>query len=152
MNKRLVVLAMVLGLVLGFVRISAAGDTATVNVSATVQGNCKFLSGGSVSFTLDPNSSSDATGTVVQPTFWCTKGSTYTITDDYGANESGTTFRMKDSGTNYIPYSFTYTNTGTGGGRGTTKTMDISSTVLNANFINATAGSYTDTVILTINP
>ncbi len=152
MKKRLVVLAMVLGLVLGLAGVVVASDTATVAVSANVVGTCKFLTGGSVSFSLDPSSSGDATGTVSQPTFWCTNGSSYAITDDNGINKSGTTYRMKDAGTNYIAYSFTYTSTGTGSGKGTTKTMNISSTVLNANFVNAVAGTYNDTVTLTINP
>jgi spore coat protein U-like protein len=130
-----------------------AGGSATVAVSATVAGNCKFLSNGTVTFTLDPSSTGNASGVVVQPTFWCTKGTSYAITDDKGLNESGTTYQMKNTASaELIPYSFSYTSTGTGGGRGATLTMDISALVANANFINASAGDYADTVTLTINP
>lgn len=129
----------------------AAGST-TVNVSATVVGTCQFNSGGSVTFTLDPSVGGNVNGTVTQPQFWCTKNATYTITDDKGLNESGTTHRMKDTGTNYIPYSFTYTTTGTGNGKTSPITMDISASVLEADYIDAPAGTYTDTVTLTINP
>ncbi|HNT69168.1 MAG TPA: hypothetical protein PKK79_08430, partial [Syntrophorhabdaceae bacterium] len=54
----------------------------------------------------------------------------------------------------YIPYSFTYTTSGAGSGWGwlATITMDIASTVLEANYIDASAGSYSDTVTLTIVP
>jgi hypothetical protein len=53
---------------------------------------------------------------------------------------------------NYIPYSFAYTTTGTGAGASTTVNMDIASQVLGADYINAAAGAYSDTVTLTINP
>lgn len=149
--RRVLILTLVLGLVLGLAGMAVA-DNATVTVSGTVTGTCKFISGGTISYTLDPSSAGDATGTVSQPTFWCTKGSSYTISDDNGANKSGSIYRMKDTSTDYIAYSFTYTKTGTGGGKGSTKTMDIASKVLNADFINAPAGSYTDTVTLTITP
>lgn len=132
---------------------AALADTATVAVSASVTGVCKFNGGGTVSFTLDPTSSADATGTVTQPTFWCTKGVSATLSDDTGLYLSGGSKRMKlSSAAEYIPYAFTYTTTGTGTGKSTPITMNIASTVVNANFINATAGAYADTVTLTIAP
>lgn len=138
----------------GFGSTSALADTASVAVSAAVTGNCKFNSGGSVSFTLDPASSSDAAGTVTQPKFWCTKGTAYTLSDDDGLNESGVGARrmLHASLTEYIPYTFAYTTSGTGIGKGTPITLDILSTVVNASFINASAGAYADTVTLTITP
>lgn len=133
--------------------VASASDTATVTVSATVVGTCKFLTDGSVSFSLDPSVGGNVSGTVTQPTFWCTKGTSYTITDDDGLNESGTTHQMKHASLNeYIPYSFSYTSTGTGSGRTTTLTMNIASSVNEADYQNASAGSYSDTVTLTINP
>lgn len=133
-----------------------AADTATVAVSANVTGTCKFNSGGSVSFTLDPSSSSDATGTVTQPAFWCTKGASYTITDDKGINEAvaGTApRRMKHATlTEYIPYAFSYTASGSGTGKTSPISLDISASVANADFVNASAGSYADTVTLSITP
>ena len=131
-----------------------AQDTATVAVSATVVGTCKFATGGSIPFgNLDPSVGTDQTPAVTQPTFWCTKGAGYTITDDDGVNKSGTTHQMKHASlTEYIPYSFTYTASGTGAGPGSVLTMDIASSVKGTDYQNASAGSYTDTVTLTINP
>lgn len=132
-----------------------AGGTTTVAVSAAVTGNCKFNSGGAVSFTLDPASTIDATGSVTQPAFWCTKKVSYGITDDSGVHELVAGARRMQHATDlveFIPYSFTYTATGLGTGKGTPITMNIASTVLNADFINASAGAYADTVILTIAP
>ncbi len=150
---KILCLIMIFGLVLMFTKTGIAGDTATVSVSATVVGTCKFLTGGSISFTLDPSVGGNVNGTVTQPTFWCTKGASYNITDDDGLYESGTTHRMKhETLTEYIPYSFTYTATGTGNGPSNPITMNISSTVLASDYLNASAGSYSDTVTLTITP
>ena len=140
----------------GFIATSAlAANNAVVQVTATVTGTCQFNSGGSVTFTLDPSSSADATGSVTQPAFWCTNGTAYSITDDFGVNEAVANTvprRLKDSGTNYIPYDLTYTATGTGAGKNSPISMNIGATVLNTNFVNAPVGSYNDTVTLTITP
>jgi spore coat protein U-like protein len=130
-----------------------AADTTSVTVSATVQGNCQFTSGGSVSFTLDPASGSDEPGLVTAPSFWCTKGTSYTITDDDGVNESGGSHRLKLAGlSEYIPYTFSYTPSGSGGGKGAPATLDLTSNIANGDYINASAGDYSDTVTLTITP
>jgi len=136
-------------------RAMAAG-TAGVGVSATVlAGSCRFSRGGTVAFTLDPSTGGNVAGTVTQPRFRCSRNAYYAISDDNGLYESGTTHRMKHATLNeYIPYSFTYTTSGAGSGWGwlATITMDIASTVLEANYIDASAGSYSDTVTLTIVP
>jgi spore coat protein U-like protein len=131
-----------------------ATDTTTVAVSATVVGTCKFTAGGSIPFgNLDPTVGTDQAPAVTQPTFWCTKGASYTITDDVGLHESGTTHRMMHASlTEYIPYTFTYTATGTGAGPGSVLTMNIASTVKGTDYQNASAGNYSDLVTLTINP
>ncbi len=150
MKKVLLLLALVtVGLIPS---LTFAAGTTTVTVSATVVGTCKFDSGGSISFTLDPSVGGNVNGTVIQPQFWCTKNASYTITDDDGLNEVGTTHRMADGTGNFIPYSFNYTSTGTGLGRTSPITMNITATVLEADYINEAAGTYTDTVTLSINP
>lgn len=133
-----------------------ANDTATVTVTANVVGTCKFsVAAGAVSFgNLDPSVANDVNGTVVQPQFWCTKGASYTISDDNGANESGTTHRMVhgSTATEFIPYSFSYTTTGLGNGPQDKVTMDIVAQVLGTDYAGALAGAYSDTVTLTITP
>ena len=89
--------------------------------------------------------------TMTQPTFTCTNGVAYTITDDDGANElAANANRMLNGAANYIAYSFNYT--AGGAGTGAAQTMDISGTVTAAAYTGAVAGAYTDTVTLTINP
>jgi spore coat protein U-like protein len=131
-----------------------AVDFTTVAVSANVVGTCKFNNTGSISFTLDPGVGGDVNGTIAQPAFWCTKNASYTISDDNGLHEDGSTFRMQHvtNPAEFIPYSFTYTPTGNGNGPGSSITMDIVSTVTAANYLSAAAGDYTDTVRLDINP
>jgi spore coat protein U-like protein len=152
--KKSLVLMLAMGLVLVLGGVAMAGDTATVEVTANVVGVCKFLTGGTMAFgDLDPSTGLDKDATVTQPTFWCTKGSTYTISDDKGGNASGNQRRVKhNSLTEYINYSMNYTTTGTGTGRTGTLGMNISGTITSANYQNASVGGYADTVTLTINP
>ena len=92
-------------------------------------------------------------GSVSQPQFWCTKGASYSITDNDGLNVSGGAQRMKHASlAEYISYSFSYTASGTGTGPGTPINMDIASAVVAADYLNASAGSYADTVTLSITP
>ena len=133
-----------------------ANDNATVTVTANVVGTCKFsVAAGAVAFgDLDPASPVDKNGTVTQPQFWCTRGASYTISDNDGLNKSGTTHRMVHgvTATEFIPYSFTYTATGTGAGPTAPVTMNIAAQVLGIDYSGALAGAYSDTVTLTITP
>jgi spore coat protein U-like protein len=132
----------------------AMGATQTVTVNATVVGTCQFNSGGSISFpSLD--AVSGGTATVIQPQFWCTKNSTYNITDDKGLYDGGgPTPRMQSTTApyEYIPYTFIYTATGSGTGKTAPINMDIISAVNIADLENIKVGDYSDTVTLTITP
>lgn len=134
--------------------VTSFAATTIVDISATVTGTCKFTKAGTVSFTLNPSTGGLVNGSVTQPEFWCTKGTAYSITDDNGINKSGTTYRMKhETLGEYIAYSFTYpTKTGTGSGKTTSIVMDIAASVAEAAYLDATSGTYTDTITLTITP
>lgn len=154
--KRLLGLAMVFGLVLGIGSAVIAEDTANIAVTANVVGTCRFLSGATLDFgALDPSSNSDVNAST-STTFWCTRNVSYSITDDDGLYESGSNAnRMQHSSitTEYIPYSFSYSPAlGTGNGPTTPITLTISGTVTFANYQNAAAGDYADTVVLSITP
>ena len=153
MKKALMAMVAVAAVAMAGTAMAAPPFDTIVTVNATVTGNCRFLSEGSVAFTLDPAVGGNVNGTVTQPTFWCTQGTQYRITDDRGANEIGLTPRMqRGTSGEFIPYSFGYNDTGTGGGRNLTITMAIQAQVLGADYVNATAGGYSDTVTLTISP
>ena len=154
--KKFLGLAMGLGLVL-LTGVAFAADTNTVTVTANVVGTCRFNSATStLAFgSLDPGAGGDVSAST-STTFWCTKNASYSITDDDGLHESGPNVnRMEHTTTagEFIPYTFSYSPaTGTGSGPTSPITLDISGTVTFANYENAAAGDYADTVVLSITP
>ncbi len=152
--KRLTILAATLGLLAMGVP-ALAVSTNTMAVSAAVTGTCLFNSGTStLNFgTLDQTLSTDATATATT-TFWCTKGTAYTITNDSGLyGTAPTSLDMQNStDSTLMPYSIAYTSTGTGSGKTTPLTLTVTGTVLNADYVAASAGSYADSVVITITP
>jgi len=152
-------LAAALGMSVGLVAAGAAyaADTSNMTVQATVLGSCKFNSTPTLDFgSLDPNNATPGSGSSTI-SFWCTKGSSYTVTAGNGNNydASNSTRRMKGPGApGLMPYSLTLpaAATGTGAGKSTAITFAVTGGVLNADYINATVGSYTDTVQMAVNP
>jgi spore coat protein U-like protein len=139
----------------------AASTTHTLTVSATVSGNCKFNTAGPTALTIatgagviDPSAAGPATGTA-NVTFRCTTGVTSAITGDNGLNFSGGSRRVKNGVANFMPYTLGMTNAaqvGTGHGAGQDKTVVVDASIVAADYQNANAGAYTDTVTLTITP
>jgi len=149
----------------GVVRTSAATATANLGVSATVTNNCTISTVALAFGSYDPvvaNASTnlDGTGTVVVA---CTKGSTATIGLGLGSNASGSIRRMRDGGTNYLTYEL-YQDTGRStvwGNSGAALLSPVAAPSKAArNFTvygrvtsnqDVPAGSYTDTVVATVN-
>jgi len=133
---------------------SVTAAQTSVTVSATVTGTCKFGSGGTMNFgNLDPSTATDVNASVLQPTFWCTRNASYTITDDGGLHVSGMNRRLQGTATGeFIPITFTYTASGTGAGPTNPQTMDISGQIVGNDYSGVSQDTYSDTVILTINP
>jgi spore coat protein U-like protein len=152
-------IAAALGMSVGLIAAGAAyaADTSNMTVQATVVGSCKFNSTPTLDFgNLDPANATNGSGSSTI-SFWCTKGSSYTVTarNRTKAHSGNTTRQMKRPGaTDLSPYSLSLpaAATGTGAGKSTAITFAVSGTVLNANYINATVGSYTDTVQMAVNP
>lgn len=132
---------------------SALAATQDLTVSAKVIGTCQFTGKSDISFPdIYANSNEDATaeGSL---TFWCTKNATYTLGEESNPTVGDGSFTGALSGPETIPYTMTYTNySGAGQGRGTPITSAITATITNANFINRSAGDYSDTVTFTVNP
>jgi len=152
MRKSISVFIAILVLVAGG---AAWAATTTVAVSANVVGTCQVtntLGAPLVAFgQLDQVNAPLVNGTVTQPTFWCTKNTSYTIGDDLGANDVAGAYRMTN-GTDFIAYTFTYTALGPGTGKTTPITMNIAATVPAGTYSDVSAGAYADSVLLTINP
>ena len=148
MKKKLVVLAAV-SMFLMTGSAMAAGSN-TVAVSATVLGTCT-ISGGTAAFgPLDPTSPVAVNAGGTDPQVTCTNGTAYTITDDDGMNESGVNANRMTDGTNFIAYSLGYTGSGTGSGSAVG--IGLTAAVVQAAYQNKPAGSYTDTVTLSVLP
>ena len=142
----------------------AATQTANLPINATVVANCT-ISTAAVNFgNYDPigvNAAAnlDSTGTV---TVTCTKGAGLRIDLGLGANASGAVRRMNDGGTNYLNYELYTTNSRTTvWGTGAAGLAIAPAPDKNArNYTvygrvpsgqDAAVGSYTDTVVATIN-
>jgi len=132
-----------------------AADTNTLTVQASVTGTCRFSSGTStLNFgALDPSTPVLVNGSSTTQ-FWCTKGvTTGAITATNGTSWSGSSRRMTGPGGDLIPYSLSLTPDGIpNAGPGTPRTLTISGAVLAADYTGVSAGSYSDTVALNINP
>jgi len=137
---------------------SALAATQVLSVSAKVIGNCAFNSAADVDFgDLNQNSGSDQTakGNLV---FWCTKNATYNLSDgeDVAGSGDGTfagTLLPTGTSPDTINYSLTYSNfNGDGAGKTSPITSAITATIVNADYVNVAADTYTDTVTFTITP
>ena len=157
MKKYLAVLTVMI-FALGMTSMVYAGSkNDAVPVSATVAANCT-ISGGSIAFgTLDAvTNSGGATATVTQPVIKCTKGASVAVTDDMGANEASSGVapaRMKKSdSSDYIEYAVTYATplTGTGINSDIGATLTLAATIASGKLDDAPAGSYSDTLTLTV--
>jgi len=133
----------------------------TISVSATIlsKSNCKFKSNSAalVFGNLDPLAHPDVT---VQTTigFVCNGAddpATYIIVDDDGLHETGPDANRMQHGTMstaFIPYSFSLAPASGTVPKGVVQTLTVTGTVLGTDYQTALAGSYTDTVVITLNP
>jgi len=134
---------------------ASASDTATLAVSATVQGVCHFTTANfSMSFAdINPHD----TGAKQKPTaisYKCTNGTaSSSITFDGGA--TGTSVNLAN-GSDNLPVSLAWTTPGTNGsgfGSGSTPvSFDVTGTIAEADYANAKAGAYTKNVTIAIAP
>jgi hypothetical protein len=124
-----------------------AADTATLDVTATVIETCRFDSdGGVIDFgNIDALNPVDilAEPADANPSFICSAGTDYTITDD-----SNTT--PMDNGTDTITYALNYINTGTA--TGLPEELVVTADLLGVDYAGVSAGAYSATVTFTINP
>jgi spore coat protein U-like protein len=155
--KKIFVVAVMALLVVAMAGAAMAADTNTLTVNANVAGVCKFVAATStLNFAaLDPSSSSDGSG-VATVDYWCTKGAAaITLASNDGIHSLALgQKRLKGPGAaDFIPYTITLTPDVTpAGGPGTTLHLGVAGSILNANYINASAGAYADTVSITVTP
>jgi hypothetical protein len=136
-----------------------AADTYSLAISAQVLGRCKFTQAAGATLTItntvggiDPSLAGNATGTA-NITYRCTTGQAPAFTTDTGTHVSGGNMRVA-SGVNFMTYTLALAGggNGTGFGAGQDKTLAITGTITNANYVAAPVGTYTDTVVVSVNP
>jgi spore coat protein U-like protein len=161
MKTKLILLALAASGAMLSAPVLAASATHTLSVSATVTGVCKFQTAGPTALTIatsagviDPSAAGPATGTA-NVTFRCTTGTTSAIASDNGLSYLGGSRRVKNGTLNFMNYSLTLVNAaqvGSGHGAGQDKTVQVNASIVAADYENAAAGAYSDSVILTITP
>lgn len=133
---------------------SLAADSTTMAMSANVIGTCKYSTTPALAFgVLDQTLSTDATASG-NLQFWCTKGASYTLSDQANPGVGDGAFAGAiTNGTDAIPYTITYNNfTGNGAGKTTLNTSTLTAKILNGDYVNVSAGAYTGTVTFTVAP
>jgi spore coat protein U-like protein len=135
----------------------AMADSQNINISATVSGNCKLTSFPNMTFTpLDPSSAANGTGSTTI-SYKCTKGTAPTaFTVGGSASPYNGTLTGALASPDTIAYSVSWTaptTAGTGFGAGSTATdVTLTGTILNANYVNVKADTYSQTVSVAITP
>ena len=141
-----------------------AGNSNSLRVTASITGTCNFntaddATNGNATLAfgaLDQTLTTDATATTATLQYWCTNGTAVTtFTASNGLNTTGCTgTRCLSNGTDLIPYTLTFTCPvgNAGSGKTTPIDVDFDGSILNADYVDAEAGNYTDTVTLTIAP
>lgn len=131
-----------------------AADTGALSASANLIGTCKFTATPSLAFgVLDQTVTSDANA-AGNLQFWCTKGASYTLSDQANpAVGDGTFAGTISNGSQTIPYSIIYNNfSGIGIGKTNPITASLAAKILNSDYANAPAGAYLGTVTFTVAP
>jgi len=141
-------------------------DTSTLAVSAVVvsKNNCKFATGTSpVAMVtnngtgIDPSLTAIATGNSTA-TFTCNGASsaaTFTVTTNDGAHASGPGLRRMQHATlatNFLPYALAVSPSSATVSKGTPVTVTMTASVLSIDYQDAVAGTYSDTVTVTVSP
>ena len=135
-------------------------DTYSLAVSATVLGRCKFTQAAGQTLTItntvggiDPSLAGPATGNATI-TYKCTANQAPAFTTDTGTHVSAGNMRVADGAGNFMIYTLGLAGGGNGSGfgAGQDKTLTVSGTITSANYVAAPAGTYTDTVVVSVNP
>jgi spore coat protein U-like protein len=163
--KRVVALGVIVGTTLVPLAVSAANQTASLTVSATVTNNCTISTAALTFAPYDPvvaNASNNLDGTG-RVTVACTKGAAPTIGLGSGSSASGSARRLADGAGNFLSYDLyqdsghtvAWVNAGLGlltTGAATSKAArDFTVYGRIAGNQDVPAGSYTDTVVATVN-
>lgn len=133
----------------------AFGYQEQLKVKVTVKGGCTTTGNDEAHF--GEHVSGSAHGALQEKgevRYWCSTGTTHTITADNGQNYAGATRNMKRTGgTETIPYAWAHTpTTGTGSGPSPEAKVDVTVDLAANALASVPPGDYEDTVTVTITP
>lgn len=152
MKKQLIIAL----LAASFAAPAIAGDTATLAVSATVSGTCKFTTGTfNMNFgTLDPSAAANQNQSTAL-SYKCTKNTAAT-SFSFDADATSPASVNITNGTDNIPVALSWTmpaTLGSGFGVGSTAiTMNVAGDILATDYANVSAGVYTKNVAVVVAP
>lgn len=131
---------------------SAMAATASLNVSANITAACS-VTGGNLDFgTLVPGAGTPVTASSTGVTVTCTNRDAYTVTVDNGTHAAGSQANLKNAAnTDTIAYSLTLP-VGPYAGTGAAQPFSIGGTIAGNAYTTASAGTYNDTVTITVTP
>ena len=137
----------------------AVADTQSLSVTASVTGVCKFNTGQSpvLAFgAIDPSGTAGVTATPANVLYRCTNGTGATV-DTAVTGVRSMVGQAPLLATDTLGYTLAFTSgaTGTGSGfgaAGSAITLVVAGTMTAAQYNGAKAGSYAETVTLTVNP
>lgn len=147
-----------------FLLLSPMASIALMSVALPAHGGdkvCGFQAAGlSMSFgTLNPSSGVDVTTAVSASSLNadkagdCISSVTMKIDGDNGLNFSGSRRLKNAAGTDFIPYSLSgLPQSSPGPGNNKYQTFTFNGIILGSAYANASAGSYSDTVIISVTP
>lgn len=138
-----------------------AAGSHTIDVSAVVlsKNTCRFTTAGPTALAfpaIDPAQAGNSVASA-STTFRCNGSSAvavYSVTSDDGLNETGLgqpRMLHTTAAGNFLPYSLNLPANGSTP-RNVVTTLTVTGTITPAQFANALPGSYTDTVVMTIQP
>ncbi len=147
-HPRAILKAIPAALIMCACSIATAADTQNLIVTGTVQAVCKFASVPALNFNIDPSAATSQSGTA-SITYNCTKSQAPTIGVSSGSL-TGRTLTGPASAT--MAYDLTVGTLSASTGFSAVNSVDITATVLQADYQDKAAGTYTETVGLTISP
>jgi spore coat protein U-like protein len=134
----------------------ATDTTTTVKSTASIANACQLGGTGAIAFgDLDQvTGAAKADVAATGYTLWCTKDYSASISINNGGNESGGTRNLKNTtNADLIPYTLAWTTPVKGDGKSTdiaTSKVGLKGTIAAGAYADVSAGSYDDTVTITI--
>jgi hypothetical protein len=135
----------------------AANSIYTVSAAVLSKNSCVFQAPttAAITFVIDPGSSSGTLQQSAQLFFICHGSSnpaTFTFSHDYGVNASAPPNIMKSASGKSLNYTITLSPSSGTVAKNSPQTLTVTANIAQNDYKNAVADTYTDTVVVSLNP